>query len=848
MKVSINTAQYYAGEAQMMPNGPSRLLATIGEQLGAVETIEYFAPKYEGVVVVKVISCEKHPNADKLNVCRVDDGGVVANVERGDDGFVQVVCGAPNVRSGLLVAWIPPKVTVPTTHGTSEPFVLEPKELRGVISNGMLASASELGLSDNHDGLLEIDSELEVWTESGAVGPSAGMPFEKLYGLDDIVVDLENKMFTHRPDCFGVLGVARELAGIQGQSFRSPDWYLEKPVFDEPKSDTLPLEVKIIDTKNVPRLMVVAMDGLVNGQSPMWMQAALTRMGIRPISTIVDITNFIMQLTGQPLHAYDYDKLAAISGSTPTLLARSAADKEKIVLLSGKELELGNEAVVIATDKEPIGLAGIMGGDNTEVDEHTTRIIIEVASFDMYNIRRSCMKYGVFSDAATRFNKGQSSLQNDRIISYAMKLFAEHCGARQAGKVFDIQEKVKTYRPVTVTAEFINIRLGSQLSAQEISEILNRTELESSVDGQSIVVAPPFWRTDIELPEDVVEEVGRLYGYHLLPVALPRRAASVGTKDTGLAIKNRTRAILSSAGANEILTYNFVHGNLLDTFGQQREKALQLSNALSPDLQYYRMTLLPNILDKVHANIKAGFGEFGLFEMGKTHNNFHLDESDFNLPKECSFLAFVYAADSKAAKHKNGAAYFQAQKYLSFLLTKLGIAYSLKPIEGELPDLPVTKPYDPKRSAYVLDDEGAILGMVGEFQASASKKLKLPEYVAGFEIDTDAIAVKADKIKYQPSSKFPKIEQDISLKISETISFNTLKTCLQDALAEKSPEGTVASLQALDIYKADGEDTKNISFRLTIASQERTLKSSEVNSLLDSVADSAAKSFGAERI
>lgn len=838
MKVSISTAQNHAGDAHMMPNGPDALIAAIGSQLGAIEEIEYFGPRFDGVVVAKVVSCEKHPNADKLNVCRVDDDGVVAGVERGEDGLVQVVCGAPNVRAGLLVAWIPPGATVPATHGTPEPFVLAPKELRGVVSNGMLASANELGISDNHDGLLEIEQEAAV-----------GSPFKALYGLDDIVIDLENKMFTHRPDCFGVLGVAREFAGIQGQQFKSPDWYTQVPEFGAPAADILPLEVRVEDAQNVPRFMAIAMSGLKNGNSPIWMQAALTRMGIRPISTIVDITNFIMQLTGQPLHAYDYDKLAKVSGGVPTLLARTAKEAEKLTLLSGKELTLGTEAVVIATDVNPIGLAGIMGGQNTEVDETTTRIVIEVANFDMYNIRRSTMKYGVFSDASTRFNKGQSALQNDRVLNLAIDMFEQMCGAKTASQVFDVQNTIKKYEPVTVSAAFINVRLGSDLTAQQIADILNLTELSTTVDGESVTVTPPFWRTDIELAEDVVEEVGRLYGFDKLPVVLPKRAATAGVAESGLMIKSRIRDILSSAGANEIMTYNFVHGNLLDAFGQQREKALQLSNALSPELQYYRMTLLPNVLSTVHANIKAGFSEFAVFELGKSHNNFHLDETDANLPKEINLLGFVFAADAKAAKQKSGAPYYEAQKYLDYLLHKLGVAYSLKPIEGELPDYPVTKPYDPARSAFVLDVHGEILGMIGEFQSGASKKLKLPDYIAGFEIDTSDLAAKSNVHTYVASSKYPKVEQDISLKIATDVSYGSLKSCLEQALAKEKPQDGIANLTALDIYQSqDDASSKNVSFRLTIASLERTLKSSEVNDLLDAIAKTAEKEFGAIRL
>lgn len=838
MKVSLNTAQFYAGDTQMQPNGVDALLSAIGTQLGAVEDVEFFGPKYDGIIVVRVVSCEKHPNADKLSVCRVDDGGAIKHAERGEDGLVQVVCGAPNVRADLLAAWIPPKATVPTTFGTNEAFVLEARELRGVISNGMLASASELGLSDNHDGLLEIEPNDDA---------KPGTPFKALYGLDDVVVDLENKMFTHRPDCFGVLGVARELAGIQGQTFKSPDWYTAVPLF-EVEADSLPLQVQILDDEHVPRLMALAMSGLANGQSPIWMQAALSRMGIRPISLIVDITNFIMQLTGQPLHAYDYDKLVAISGDVPTLLARKATDKEQLELLSGKVLELGPDAVVIATDRQSIGLAGIMGGANTEVDGNTTRIVIEVASFDMYNIRRSCMKYGVFSDAATRFNKGQSALQNDKILRLAADMFAEYCGGKIASDVFDVQKNIRTFGTVTAGVEFINTRLGSKLSAEEIVAILNRTELGAVASGDSVMVSPPFWRTDIELAEDVVEEVGRLYGFDKLPVELPRHAAKAGTKDHGLAIKAQLRSILSSAGANEILTYNFVHGNLLDAFGQEREKALQLSNALSPDLQYYRMSLLPNVLDKIHANVKAGYNEFALFELGKTHNNYQLDSEDFDLPKESNVLALAYTADAKTAKQKRGVAYYQAQKYLDYVLGKLGITYTLKPLGDKITDNPVAASYDARRSAFVLSEQGEILGIIGEINPSATKKLKLPEYAAGFELDTDELVKLQKANSYTASSKYPKIEQDISLRVSADVSFASLIACLNRALAQLKAEDTVASFAPLDIYAAEAEPTKNMSFRLTIASLSRTLTASEVNELLDAIGNVAKTELSAERV
>ncbi|HXE09858.1 MAG TPA: phenylalanine--tRNA ligase subunit beta, partial [Verrucomicrobiae bacterium] len=395
MKISFNKIRY-AGEHSDVPDlasdGLDKLVERIGAQLGAVEEVIPYGNRFDGVIVVKVVECEKHPDADKLSLCRVDDGGVVKGVERDGDSLVQVVCGAPNVRAGILAAWLPPGAVVPSTRD-KEPFVLEVRDFRGKTSNGMLASLKELGIGDDHEGILEVDADA-----------NPGTTFTEAYRAEgEVVIDIENKMFTHRPDCFGLMGVTREVAGIQQKSFKSPAWYVVEPKFPEPEGEALPLKVTNELPKLVPRFTTIAMSDVKVGPSPGWLQIVLSELGIRPINNIVDFTNFWMLETGQPLHAYDYDKLKALSGGEPHIVIRKPHKGEKIKLLNGKEIVPHADAIMIATDKQLIGVGGIMGGSETEVDVHTRNIVLECANFDMYSVRRTSMTHGLFTDAVTRF-------------------------------------------------------------------------------------------------------------------------------------------------------------------------------------------------------------------------------------------------------------------------------------------------------------------------------------------------------------------------------------------------------------------------------------------------------------
>ncbi len=841
MKISVNWIKQFTDIDLSIED----LVAKIGAQIGAVEEIIDIGARYQGIVVAKVVTCEKHPNADKLSVCLIDDGGVVAGVNRNDSGLVEVVCGAPNVRQDLMVAWIPPGATVPSTYD-KEPFVLEARELRGVVSNGMIASGKELAINEDHGGIVELDIEA-----------APGTPFAEVYELNDYVIDIENKMFTHRPDCFGIIGVAREIAGVQNKQFTSPEWYLRSLDRIKPGKTKLPLNVVNDAPELVPRFMAVAMAEVNVHPSPLIIQTYLARVGIRPINNIVDTTNYLMILTGQPLHAYDYDKVAAKSGEVPTLVARLAKNNEKLTLINGKTYELESPSIVIATDTGAIGVGGVMGGATTEVDENTKNIILECANFDMYSIRKTAMKYGLFTDAVTRFNKGQSPLQNERVIEEAVATLQYVSGADTASEVFDEGTEPKQPKEVEVDYRLINDRLGLELEEKDIIKRLENVEMTVKTEGELLIIQPPYWRTDLEISEDIIEEVGRLVGYDKLPLVLPRRSIKPTERNRTLDFATDVRDKLSSMGANEALTYSFVHGKLLDTVGQDKDKAFKLSNALSPDLQFYRLSLTPSLLEKVHANLRSDYvrdtedNEFALFEIGKTHIKEVHSQSEPDVPYEFQRIALVIAADDKTAKRKyGGAAYYQAQSYLRELLSAFNIDFSLEPLDPSRYDINTVveiAPFDPERSATITVNE-SVIGQVGEFLPKVKKQLKLPHWTAGFELDMRALEEHSRPLSYQAIPRYPKVVQDITLRVSSNVLHAQLLKVLNQTLDVLAGDKLYLNLMPKDVFQKEGEPHSNITLRLWAAHYEKTMTATEVNELLGALAERANQEFGAERV
>ena len=825
MKVSLNIVRDLINFE--LPS-VDELVLRVNQQLGGVEEVIDLGAKYAGARIVRIVECGKHPDADRLSVTKIDDGGAVPDVPRDDNGYVQVVCGAPNVHADMWAIWLPPGSTVPVSFDDTEPFVLGARPLRGVLSQGMLAAADELAIGTDHKGIIEItENDLPSGAEL-----QAGARFAEIFGLDDFVLDIENKMFTHRPDCFGQLGVAREIAGIFGQQFTSPEWYKAQQQFST--AEGLDLMVTNGAPELVPRFMAVAIKDVEVKPSPLWLQCQLVAMGGKPINNIVDATNYIMLMTAQPTHAYDYDKLRGHQ-----LGARLARPDEKVSLLNGKEYELTADDIIIADGEGVIGLAGIMGGSNTEVSNDTKNIVLECATFDMYALRKTAMRHGVFTDALARFNKGQSPLQNAAVL----KLLMNMVGGVQASEVFDLKKFSDEfddyfdgkYTPanIDIDSKFINERLGLKLSENDICGLLNNVEIKSHGPEEEldyICIQSPFWRTDLELSEDIVEEVGRLYGFDKLPRELPYRSIKPAPKNPRRELKNAVRQSLSRAGANEILTYSFVHERILKNAEQDATQAYKLSNALSPDLQYYRLTVLPSLLDKVYTNIKSGHNEFALFEIGKGH----LKSKGLNkegLPIENNYIDLVYTSK----KDKPGAPFYVTKKLINNLGKDLGVKFEFEKIVNQI-DKQILAPFDIDRSSLIIIDNGDIVGLVGELKQSVIKNFKLPQYISAASIDIDILQKNISKNigdSYHPLSKFPSTRRDISIEIDLAVSYKDVLNVVKNSLQKQDDE--FISISLVDIYRAKDSSFKTITLNISMTNYNRTLTATDASRIIENI-------------
>lgn len=795
------------------------LVKLIGSRLVEIEDVIDLGKKYEGVVIAKVVECEPLEGSDHLNVTKIDDGGVVQDVERDENGHVQVVCGAPNVRAGLTVAWLPPRSTVPETFG-KEPFVLGSRELRGVMSNGMLASAKELDLFDDHTGILELDEK-----------HAAGTSFADAYELNDYLLDIENKSLTHRPDTFGIVGFAREVAGIQGKKFETPRSLHNMDISWTDKEGDLPVPAVTIDDPELCNRYqaIILSDVDAKAKSSLEVQTYLARVGVRPHSAVVDATNYLMMLTGQPLHAFDFDKLKAVNNGEIDIHVRGGRDGEKLVLIDGREIELSQNDIVIANGNTAVALAGAMGGRDTEIDDDTTNVLLESATFNLYNLRNTQMRHGIFSEAITRFTKGQPAELTAPVLAEAVKLLNLSAGAKRVSDVGEAYPGEKEAEVVYAKAEHMNAALGTHFTTEQIVTTLKNVEFEVSTDENGVIAAtPPYWRADIHISEDLDEEVGRLNGFDTIQPTLPARdftAVSPSSFDT---FRSKVRQALSRAGANEVLTYSFVHGDMLKKSGQSIDNAYKIVNSISPDLQYYRLTLTPSLLGLMHLNEKAGYDEFAVFEINKVHSKvFGMDEDD--TPREVDLIALALVDKGE------GAAYFRAKTTLEFLGDQLHVKFIFKSIESE-PGYDESAPFDYKRSAMVHDEAtGEYIGIVGEYKSTVRKAFKLSERTAGFELDPRALhrAAQAAGVNYRALSRYPSTTRDVTFKVPVTTSFKDI----YDAATSVNDEDITVSVEPAGIYQSEGADDKNVTLRFTLEPKSKTLTADEANTLVNQVAD-----------
>ncbi len=808
MLISLNEIKKYVEIPSTVSN--QELIELIGSRLVEIEEVIDLAPKYKGAYIAKVIKCDPIKGTH-LNLCQIDAGAVTA--EFSDGGTVQVVCGAPNVYSGMLAVWLTPGAIVPSTYG-HENFRLGKRKLQGYESNGMLAGADELDFDNEHKAIAEID-------------PKTARPGDSLadiFALDDLILDVENKSLTHRPDCFGLIGFAREIAGILGIKFNEPAVFEDLEAKLPPS--TLDLQVKIEGDDLCPRYSCAVFDLTRHEPSKYLTREAvfLAKAGMRAIDPMVDLTNIIMLETGQPLHAFDYDKLFTVGGAkTPTIVVRAAKDGESLQLLDGKTIACTPDDILITSNNVPVALAGAMGGKNTEIDASTTRVVLESATFSLYHLRKTQMAHGIFSEAITRFTKGQPAAMTLPVLSETI----QRLGVEPLTMVDEYPGKVKP-NTIKLTDSQINSLLGTEYDVETISQTLENVGFEVEEAGDVLAVTSPLWRTDIHIAEDIIEEVGRLLGFDNIPLALPKKPFS-GTESSPLwQLKQELRGILSDRLAmHELLTYSFISRDLLEKVGQDPDDSYEIVNSISPELQCFRQQIVPSLLDKVRENIKSGHKDFTLYEL----NQVSLKSSgltDEGTPVLKNQLGIVDLSDFYELK---------ARILALFKALKLNIEYRAISSETANHD-----PYlEPKRSAEILVGDTKI-GAFGEIKAAVLRRFKLEPVISACEINLDKIAqLPRDRATDFKISRFPFVERDLTLKVSTVAQFGRFD---QAILAMLSAENLIAEVAPVSVYQADPA-TKNISFHLRFSSPERTLDQDQISAIMEKVTV-AVTQLGAE--
>ena len=785
MKISLNWLKKFVD----IKISDDELVRLIGARLVEVEGVIDETHKYDKIYVVKVVEAEKIPDTH-LTRCMIDCGG---------DELVQVMCGAPNAHEGMLAAWIAPGAVVPVSVHEDAPFVIGTRKMLGKFdSHGMLAAADELDLGEDHEGIVEIDPEMA----------KAGDLLADVFELQDKILEIENKSLTHRPDCFGIIGFAREVAGILGQQFEM-DFSRDfggccRDGVPEPREDgreghdprkvpfkLLP-DIKISDDTICPRLTAVVMEkhGEIKKKYLTWIDTVLAKSGMKPISPIVDATNYLMLLTGQPLHAYDYDKFIAVGKTDkPIIGVRLAKKNEKLTLLDDTDLVLNENDIIITSNDMPVGLAGAKGGKSTMIDENTRNILLEVATFSLYNLRKTQMAHGVFTEAITRYTKGQPPYQTLAVAEACAGMLSD--GFKVAG-VADEYPNPEKQSVVKVTVDEINGLLGTNYSKDLMVNTLKNVNFEIDTKSDELIVTAPEWRTDIHIKEDIIEEVGRLLGYDNIEPVLP--AHFTAEKNEMFELKKNIRGLMDKYGANELLTYSFVSGQLLEKAGLDTKSSYKIINSISPELQFVRQSLVPSLLDKAYMNEKLPVNTFLIYEMNMVYRK-ELGMTDEKVPVQKTSLGFVVAE-----RKNNETAYYKAKKYAAKLFESLNISAEFVPLKSD--NLPEAKPFEKKRSAEILVN-GEYLGVVGEFKNSVRNEFKLAPYLAGLEIDMDML-LKQMSHKKQISFKKYKTE-DLTVTTSKTYG-EALKE-----VQEKYPE---AEIKPGTIYQAEGQTTKNITFHI----------------------------------
>ena len=772
-----------------------------------VEGVEDKAKTLAPYTVAYVISAEQHPNADRLRVCMVDTGA---------DKPIQVVCGAPNARTGMKSVFAPPGTYIPGKNIT-----LGVGTIRGVESAGMLCSAAELEISDDHDGIIELPEDAPVGTAYAAYA-----------GLDDPVIEIN--LTPNRPDCTSIFGIARDLAAAGLGTLRNGDVPSIAGKGACPVSVTLDFSPE--DAKLCPAFALRLVRGVKNGPSPEWMQRRLLSIGLRPINALVDITNYITFDRGRPLHVFDLKKVKG------NLTVRRAKDGEEVLALDGRTYTLDSGTVVIADESGVESIAGIMGGEHSGSDDGTTDVLIESALWDPLNIAQTGRKHGIITDARYRFERGVDPAFTLPGLDLATRMVIDLCGG-EASEIVVAGQVPDTTRVIAFPWSEVPRLSGLDVKPAESEAILRKLGFRVEGSGERVNVTPPSWRPDIEGKADLVEEVIRIAGVDRIePQPLPRLEAAVAKPILTL-IQKRTRLArrsLAVRGLVEAVTWSFISKGEAELFGGG-DARLALANPIAADLSDMRPSLLPGLLKAAQRNADRGFGDVALFEVGQT---FASDEPEGQSTKAAAVRRGTARAEG-VGRHWDGGAQsvdaFDAKADVLALLAALGIpAGGLQIVAGG----PAW--FHPGRSGTLQFGPKNMVGAFGEIHPKILKALDLKGPLVAFELNLDALPPpKAKPTKMKPKLSLPDFQpltRDFAFVVGRDVAAGDILKAAQSAERQ-----LIVGVDVFDVYEGTGidPDKKSVAIAVTLQPTEKTLTDVEIEAVSAKIVAEVAKKTGA---
>jgi phenylalanyl-tRNA synthetase beta chain len=750
-----------------------------------VDFTEPAAAQFSGITVAKIISAIPHPNADKLQVCQVSDGTQT----------LQVVCGAPNAREGLIVAFATIGAVLPGN------FKIKKAKLRGTESNGMLCGASEIGLAETANGLIELPSDAPL-----------GVDLREYMQLDDTIIDID--LTPNRGDCLSIKGVARELGVINEVAMNMPEI---KPV---PAIIADKLAIDIQAPSDCPRYCSRVIKNIdVSAPTPLWMQEKLRRCGMRSICPVVDVTNYIVLELGQPMHAFALNKI--VGGIT----VRFAKADETLILLDDTEVKLDSKTLVIADSEKPLAIAGVMGGAQSGVTGQSVDVVLESAFFNPLTIMGTPRRYGVHTDSSQRFERGVDPSITLEAMEHATQLILSICGGEPGEIVVqEHSEHLPQPKKLTLRRARIPKLLGFEISDAQVVDILQRLGMDVTSISTGWEIITPLHRFDMAIEEDLIEEIARIYGYEHIPSVMPKGMLNMLPATELRAPTNYLRDVLVDLGYHETLTYSFVNPKIQGLL-LPNAKAISLQNPLASQLSEMRISLWPNLVQAVVNNQKHQQDRIRLFEVGRTFAG-HAPEQQ---PLEIAGIVNGSRNPEQWSEETAKVDFFDVKANIEALIPKAQF------IGAEHPAL------HPGQSAQVML-EGKAVGWLGTLHPRVSQKLKIAGAVVLFSLELDKVSQKIVP-QYQQVSKYPQIQRDLAFLTQERVTFGQVYDIVGNSAGE-----LLTKLDVFDIYRGSGveEGYKSLAVRLTLQHPERTLVDEEVATLTNNVIEALKEGVGAE--